>query len=95
MATLVAIRYPGQGTAGQAVQTVWRLEEELIIQADQVGSISRDPDGRYHVHTTHDGIPTASGAVWGGFWGFPLRVLYPARGRGQRLRHATVSVPPA
>ena len=76
MATLVAIGYPDQGTAEQAVQTVWGLEEELIIQADQVASISRDPDGKYHVHTTHGGIPTASGAVWGGFWGFLFGFLF-------------------
>ncbi|HXO08861.1 MAG TPA: DUF1269 domain-containing protein [Solirubrobacteraceae bacterium] len=76
MATLVAIGYPDQGTAEQAVQTVWRLEEELIIQADQVASISCDPEGTYHVHTTHGGVPTASGAVWGGFWGFLFGFLF-------------------
>jgi uncharacterized membrane protein len=76
MATLVAIGYPDPGTAAQAVETVWRLEEELIIQADQVASISRDRQGNYHVHTTHGGTPTASGAVWGGFWGFLFGFLF-------------------
>jgi uncharacterized membrane protein len=76
MATLVAIGYPDQGTAEQAVQTVWDLEEDLIIEADQVASIARDPEGRYHVHTTHGGIATASGALWGGFWGFLFGVLF-------------------
>jgi uncharacterized membrane protein len=76
MATLLAIGYPDQGTAEQAVGTVWRLEEELIIQADQVASIARDPGGKYHVHTTHGGIATASGAVWGGFWGFLFGFLF-------------------
>jgi uncharacterized membrane protein len=76
MATLVAIGYPDQATAEQAVQTVWGLEEELIIEADQVASISRDPEGRYHVHTTHGGISTASGALWGGFWGFLFGFLF-------------------
>ena len=76
MATLVAIAYPDQDTAEEARATVWRLEEELIIQAEQVASISRDPDGKYHVRTTHGGIPTASGAVWGGFWGFLFGFLF-------------------
>jgi uncharacterized membrane protein len=76
MATLVAIGYPDQGTAEQAVQTVWGLEEELIIEADQVASICRDPEGRYHVHTTHGGIPTANGALWRGFWGFLFGFLF-------------------
>ena len=49
MATLVAIGYPEEGTAEQARGTVWRLEDELIIEAEQVASVSRDMDGRYHV----------------------------------------------
>lgn len=46
MATLVAIGYPDQTTAEEARQTVQGLESELIIQADQVAAISRDPDGK-------------------------------------------------
>jgi uncharacterized membrane protein len=42
MATLLAIGYPDQGTAEQAMQTVQELQSELIIQAEQVASISRD-----------------------------------------------------
>jgi uncharacterized membrane protein len=55
MATLVAIGYPDQGTAEQARETVQQLEAELIIQVDQVAAISRDMEGKYHVHTTHGG----------------------------------------
>jgi uncharacterized membrane protein len=35
MATLVAIAYPEQDTAEKARATVWRVEEELIIQAER------------------------------------------------------------
>ncbi len=76
MATLVAIGYPDQGTAEQARETVQRLEAELIIQADQVAAISRDPEGKYHVHTTHGGASTAGGAIWGGFWGLLFGLLF-------------------
>ncbi|HUE27818.1 MAG TPA: DUF1269 domain-containing protein [Solirubrobacteraceae bacterium] len=76
MATLVAVGYPDQGTAEQARETVQRLEGELIIQADQVASISRDMDGKYHVHTTHGGASAGGGAVWGGFWGFLFGLLF-------------------
>jgi uncharacterized membrane protein len=76
MATLVAIGYPDQGTAEQARETVQQLEAELIIQADQVASISRDPEGKYHVHTSHGGASTAGGAVWGGFWGLLFGLLF-------------------
>src|SRR5436305_7313071 len=76
MATLVAIGYPDQGKADQARETVQRLESELIIQADQVAAISRDLEGKYHVHTTHAGASTAGGAIWGGFWGLLFGLLF-------------------
>ena len=76
MATLVAIGYPDQGTAEQARDTVSRLESELIIQADQVAAISRDLDGKYHVHTSHAAGGTAGGAIWGGFWGILFGLLF-------------------
>ncbi len=76
MATLVAIDYPDQGTDEQARQTVQQLESELIIQADQVAAISRDLEGKYHVHTTHGGASAGGGAIWGGFWGMLFGLLF-------------------
>ena len=76
MATLVAIGYPDQGTADKARQTVQQLEADLIIQADQVASISRDTDGKYHVHTTHGGASAGGGAIWGSFWGLLFGLLF-------------------
>ncbi len=76
MATLVAIGYPDQGTAEQARQTVAQLEAELIIQADQVAAISRDLEGKYHVHTSPGGASAGAGAWWGGFWGLLFGMLF-------------------
>ena len=76
MATLVAIGYPEQGTALEAQHTVERLEADLVIQADQVASIERDSDGKYHVHTTHGGATAGAGAAWGGFWGLLFGLLF-------------------
>ncbi len=76
MATLLAIGYPDQGTAEQAMQTVRQLQGELIIQAEQVAAISRDMEGKYHVHTQHGGASAAGGAWWGGFWGLLFGLLF-------------------
>lgn len=76
MATLVAIGYADEATAERARDTVRQLESELIIQADQVASINRDLDGKYHVHTTHGGASAGGGAWWGGFWGFLFGLLF-------------------
>jgi uncharacterized membrane protein len=76
VATLVAIGYPDQGTAEQAMETVRQLQGELIIQAEQVAAVSRDMEGKYHVHTQHGGASAAGGAWWGGFWGFLFGLLF-------------------
>ena len=76
MATLVAIGYPDQGTAERAQRTVHQLEADLIIQADQVAAIERDPEGKYHVHTSHGGASAGGGALWGGFWGMLFGLLF-------------------
>src|ERR1700746_2601978 len=76
MAMLVAIGYPDQVTAEQAMQTVRELESDLIIQAEQVASISRDLEGKYHVHTSHGGASAGGGAWWGGFWGLLFGLLF-------------------
>ena len=60
MATLVAIAYDDQATAEAARNTVQGLEADLIIQADQVAAISRDPAGKYHVTTSHGGVTEAA-----------------------------------
>ena len=75
MATLLAIAYPDEGTAQQAMDTVQELQAELIIQADQVAAISRDAEGKYHVHTNHVG-GAGAGAWWGGFWGMLFGLLF-------------------
>ena len=76
MATLLAIGYPDQGTAEQAMETVHQLQSELIVQADQVAAISRDLEGKYHVHTNHGGAAAGAGAWWGGFWGLLFGMLF-------------------
>ena len=76
MATLVAIGYPDQGTAEQAMETVNQLQSELIIQAEQVAAVSRDLEGKYHVHTAHGGASAGAGAWWGGFWGLLFGLLF-------------------
>lgn len=73
MATIVAIAYADEE---KARRTVFRLEDELILRVEQVAMISRDVDGRFHVHTSHDGISMAGDAIWGGFWGLLFGALF-------------------
>ena len=76
MATFIAIGYPDMATAEEARRTVQGLEADLIIQADQVASISRDLEGKYHVTTSHGGSAPAPARWWGGFWGLLFGLLF-------------------
>jgi uncharacterized membrane protein len=76
VATLVAIGYPDQATAVEALETVHSLERQLIIQADQVAAISRDQEGTLHVNTGHGASSTTGGAAMGGLWGFMFGLLF-------------------
>jgi uncharacterized membrane protein len=64
-----------RGPAEQARDTAFGLDE-LVLRVEQVAVISRDVDGRFHVHTSHEGIPMAGGAIWGGFWGLLFGTLF-------------------
>lgn len=83
MAVLVVIAYADQGVAEDARKCVQELEDELSVRADQVASVSRDIEGRYHAHTSHSGAGGRGGARWSVFWGplFSLLFTSPLAGR--------------
>jgi uncharacterized membrane protein len=74
MADLIAIGYPDEATAEAAADEARRLAHDLIIEPDAIAVIVRDPDGKYHVHTSHHFV--GSGATWGMFWGLLFGVLF-------------------
>ncbi len=74
MAELIAIGYPDETTGSLAAEEVRRLSSELIIEPDAVAVISRDKEGKYHVHTSHHAV--GGGATWGMFWGFLFGLLF-------------------
>lgn len=88
VATLVVIGYADQGLAEDARKSVQELEDELTIETDQVASIARDVEGRYHAHISHNAASVSGGVDWGGFWAtlfgllFFLAAARPALGAG-------------
>jgi len=74
MATLVAIGYPDETTAGLAAQEVERLSHDLIIEPDAIASIVHDKAGKFRVSTNHHAV--GGGAMWGMFWGGLFGLLF-------------------
>jgi uncharacterized membrane protein len=74
MSDLIAIGYDDEATADAAAQEARRLAKDLIIEADAIAVIRRDPEGKYHVTTSHH--PVGEGATWGMFWGFLFGLLF-------------------
>ncbi len=74
MADLIAIGYPDEATAEAAAEEARRLARDLIIQPDAIAVISRDSEGKYHVHTSHHAV--GAGATWGMFWGMLFGLLF-------------------
>ena len=74
MADLIAIGYQDETTAELAASEARRLARDLIIEPDAIAVISRDQEGKFHVHTSHH--PVGAGATWGMFWGLLFGLLF-------------------
>jgi uncharacterized membrane protein len=74
MADLIAIGYPDQTTAFEAMDEVERLSKDLVIQADSVAVIVRNPEGKMRVTTNHHAV--GAGATWGMWWGMLFGLLF-------------------
>ncbi len=74
MADLIAIGYPDETTALQAMDEVNELSKELIIQPDAVAAIVCNQQGRFRVTTNHHAV--AEGTSWGMFWGLLFGLLF-------------------
>jgi uncharacterized membrane protein len=74
MSDLIVIGYPDETTAEAAADEARRLARDLIIQPDAIASITRDTEGKIHVHTQHHAV--GAGAVWGMFWGMLFGLLF-------------------
>jgi uncharacterized membrane protein len=74
VADLIAIGYPDQTTALDALDEAERLSGELIIQPDAMAAVVRNQQGKYRVTTNHH--PVGSGTTWGMLWGTLFGLLF-------------------
>jgi uncharacterized membrane protein len=74
MADLIAIGYKDEATAEAAAGEARRRARDLTIEPDAIAVIVRDPEGKFHVHTSHHSVE--DGTTWGMLWGLLFGLLF-------------------
>jgi uncharacterized membrane protein len=80
MAELVVIGYKDEATANGALETLGKLQKDLVVDLAGAAVVTCDAEGKYKMSTpTHaTGAGAASGALWGMIFG--LLFLIPVAG---------------
>ncbi len=74
MSDLVVVAFPDQATAFDLRAELAKLQREYLIEMEDVVVVTRDDDGKVHLHQAVN--LTATGAVGGGFWGVLVGLLF-------------------
>jgi len=74
MATLIAIGYPDETTAGAAAEQARSMARAHLIEPEAIAVISRNRDGRFQASTDHHAA--SEGASWGMLWEVIFGVLF-------------------
>jgi uncharacterized membrane protein len=71
MSNLVAIAYPDQQKAEEAIGLVARLQKEGLLEIDDAAYVTKDQTGKLKLHQANSlvGAGAATGALWGMLFG--------------------------
>ncbi|MFC2037035.1 DUF1269 domain-containing protein [Chloroflexota bacterium] len=76
MATLIAITYDQEQTGFDALDKLAELSKlQLITLADAAVAV-KDQKGKVKIKQTLENQVSGSSAVWGGFWGLLIGLLF-------------------
>jgi uncharacterized membrane protein len=74
MATVLAIGYSDESTAGQAAEELRRGHQDVLVPHEAIAVVARDRTGEYRVTTSHHRVD--EGESWGMFWGLLFALLF-------------------
>jgi len=74
MSNLVAIVYPDETTAAQAMGTLQSLQKQYLISLEDSCYVVKDRQGKVSLHQAVS--TTGAGAAGGAFWGFLLGLIF-------------------
>lgn len=76
MSDLIAIAYKGDQTAFEALNELGQLQKQQLITLADAAVAVKDAKGRVKVKQTLENQVTGSSAIWGGFWGLLIGLLF-------------------
>jgi uncharacterized membrane protein len=76
MSTLIAITYVTADKADQALEKLSELQKMQLVSLEDAAVAIKDKKGKVKVTQTLEKMHTGSSAVWGGFWGLLIGLLF-------------------
>ena len=76
MSTLIAITYDTADKADQALEKLSELQNMKLVSLEDAAVAVKDQKGKVKVTQTLEKMHTGSSALWGGFWGLLIGLLF-------------------
>lgn len=76
MSTLVAIVYDQADTAEKALNELFQMQKMQLVTLEDAAVAVKDQKGKVKVTQTLEKAATGQSAVWGGFWGLLIGLLF-------------------
>jgi uncharacterized membrane protein len=74
MSTLVAVVFNDQSTAFEMRAALAKMQKQYLLEMEDAVVVTRDENGKTKLHQAVS--LTGAGAVYGGFWGMLLGLLF-------------------
>ena len=76
MSTLIAIVYDKVDTADKALVELDQMQKMKLLQLEDAAVAVKDEKGKVKVTQTLEKMATGQSAIWGGFWGLLIGLLF-------------------
>ena len=76
MSTLIAITYKDEQTGFDALDKLGELQKMQLIQLADAAVATKDAKGKVKVKQTLENQVSGTAALWGGFWGLLIGLLF-------------------
>jgi uncharacterized membrane protein len=76
MSTLIALTYDDEQTGRTVFEKLAELQKQQLLQLEDAALAIKDQKGKVKVKQTLENQVTGSAALWGGFWGLLIGLLF-------------------